>query len=120
MRKKGAPVSCCTGAVASAYDAQSTVAVCRQLGSHVLLIGLTVAEKTVDGLRRCFRVALTPPTFALQLGDAVFDFDIGPVVKLIGNDLAEQFDAGRKCFVRHAPKSIAEAAVIVRLPMCLQ
>ena len=33
------------------------------------------------GLSR-LRVALAPPTFALQLGDGVVDFDIGPVVKL--------------------------------------
>lgn len=72
--KKDGPVGCCTGPVAAAYDAQSTVAVCGRSDGHVVNVAFTVAEAIRGGFRRGPHVALTPPTFALKLGDGVDDF----------------------------------------------
>ena len=70
-----------TGPTVSADDAQFGVAACPRPANDVSLIGIRC------NFRRCLRIALAPPTFALKFGDGVVDLGIGPVVKLVDDIL---------------------------------
>jgi hypothetical protein len=95
VREKDGPVLSCTGPIALADDAQFAVAACPRRGNQVV----SLIDESLRDFRRSLRVTLASPTFALKLRDGVVDFGLRLVVKLVGADLAEQFNADCKRLV---------------------